>query len=145
MSFASLDSFKNFYPNEQIAYFARYFVSKLANVLFTQSLTRQLAATKIICVSLHPGLVNTSLAAKSPYPRLIGALLWLFATDPAQGAYTSCFAAASPLVRAEPEKYKGAYLEPVGKIGAASANSQRVDLQDELWATTERYLEGPGL
>lgn len=69
-------------------------------------------------------------------------LLWLFGTIPDEGAYNSCFAAASPLVRQDAEKYKGAYLEPVGKLGNAAKNAHRIDMQDDLWATTERYLEG---
>jgi NAD(P)-dependent dehydrogenase (short-subunit alcohol dehydrogenase family) len=117
-------------------------ISKLANVLFTNALQRRLASSRIICISLNPGLVDTSLKTKSGVPRFMFVLLWLFGNVPDVGAYNSCFAAASPLVRQDAEKYKGAYLEPVGKLGDAAKNAHRIDLQDELWATTERYLQG---
>jgi len=65
----------------------------------------------------------------------------LFFVVPEVGAYNSCFAAASPLVRQHPEKYKGAYLVPVGVIEEAGKNAKREDLALELWETTERVLK----
>ena len=58
-----------------------------------------------------------------------------------QGAYNSCFAAASPLVRKSADKYKGAYLDPVGKVVEPAANTKDVEMQDALWETTEKYLK----
>jgi hypothetical protein len=69
----------------------------------------------------------------------------LFFKAPEEGAYNSCFAAASPLVRADPAKYKGVYLVPVGKIAEASENARNEDLGNELWATTEKILKELGL
>lgn len=63
------------------------------------------------------------------------------ASTPDQGAYNSCFAAASPLVRKSADKYKGAYLMPVGKVVEPSANTKDVEMQDALWETTETYLK----
>ncbi|KAF8970394.1 hypothetical protein BDZ97DRAFT_1902081 [Flammula alnicola] len=145
IDFSNLDTFKNFYPETRIPYFSRYFISKLANVLFTNGLQRRISSSNIICMSVNPGLVNTSFVAKTSYPRLLGILMWIFATAPDEGAYTSCFAAASPFVLQEPKKYKSAFLEPVGKIGKAGDNALKVELQDQLWETTEKYLESLGL
>lgn len=39
---------------------------------------------------------------------------------PDEGAYNSCFAAASPLVRKGSDQYRGVYLEPLGKVASAS-------------------------
>lgn len=64
---------------------------------------------------------------------------------PEPGSYTSCFAAASPLVRNFPSKYKYAYLEPVGSIGEMSDNAKRDDLALELWETTERITKNLGI
>ena len=63
------------------------------------------------------------------------------ALTPDQGAYNSCFAAASPLVRKSADKYKGAYLMPVGKIVEPAANAKDVEMQNSLWETTENYLK----
>lgn len=64
----------------------------------------------------------------------------MFFKKPDEGAYNSCFAAASPVVREEQEKYKGAYLMPVGIISASAAVTRDVQVQDRLWGMTEVYL-----
>ena len=65
----------------------------------------------------------------------------LFCDTPEVGAYTSCFAAASPLIRQNPEKYKGAYLFPVGVFTEQGANAKKADLALDLWETTESILK----
>lgn len=69
----------------------------------------------------------------------------LLFTPAEEGSYTSILAAASPKVRAEPEKYKGCYMIPVGKVpnppmGASTIASRDPELAKELWATTEKFL-----
>jgi NAD(P)-dependent dehydrogenase (short-subunit alcohol dehydrogenase family) len=120
-------------------------VSKLANTLFANTLARRLSSAGIISLSLHPGLVNTSLATRFSFPRLTNLLMSVVATEPDTGAYTSCFAAASPIVRKEAEKYNGTYLTPPQKITAPSGNALNIALQDQLWETTEEYLKGQAL
>lgn len=77
-----------------------------------------------------------------PYPQLSAIFFrWFFyGTD--EGSYTSCFAAASPLVKQDPDKYRGKYLEPFGVITETGENAKRVELGEELWETTERFLRG---
>ncbi|KAJ2932412.1 hypothetical protein H1R20_g4707, partial [Candolleomyces eurysporus] len=60
---------------------------------------------------------------------------------PDVGSYTTLFAAASPLVKEQPEVFKGAYLGPIAKLGKASDNAEREDLGVELWDTTESVLK----
>ncbi|KAF8965855.1 hypothetical protein BDZ97DRAFT_1810018 [Flammula alnicola] len=144
-AFKNMDEFKNFYRKERLPALPRYYVSKLANVLFSNALQRKLDSTSIICISLHPGIVNTSYARHLPLPPVASFLMWLLAKTPDEGAYNSCLAAASPLVRESPEKYKGAYLMPVGRIAEPAANAKDVGTQDDLWDTTERYLDGLNL
>jgi hypothetical protein len=69
----------------------------------------------------------------------------LFFVSPEVGAYNTCFAAASPLVRQHPEQYKGAYLVPVGVIEEPEKNAKRNDLALELWETSERVLKDIGI
>ena len=59
---------------------------------------------------------------------------------PEQGAYCSVFAAASPAVKAERDKYKGAFLWPPGKIGPAPPAEDEQRVQD-LWDSTEVILK----
>lgn len=61
--------------------------------------------------------------------------------SPDVGSYTTLFAAASPLIKEQPEIFKGAYLRPVAQLGKASDNAEREDLGTELWETTEKVLE----
>lgn len=68
----------------------------------------------------------------------------------AEGAFTSVLAAASPQIRAEPEKYKGSYMVPVGKIpdppmGAHTKISRDMGLAGELWETSIRVLGDLGI
>lgn len=119
-------------------------VSKLANTLYAHKLARQLSSSGIICLSLHPGFVNTSISTRFSFSSLINAFMTVIAKTPDEGAYTSCFAAGSPIVREQAEKYNGSYLEPSGRITKPSDTALKVELQDELWSTTEKYLEEQG-
>ncbi len=145
--------------------------SKLAGVLYTVELQRRLDAENvpIICISASPGAVATgdhefrmsiwfsdanftiysegneaSFRALRFGPVLIK-LMKLLAKPAAEGAHNPVFAAASPKVRAQPEKYKGCVLEHVGKLsapapGGRTKQSRSLELADELWATTEKLL-----
>lgn len=62
-----------------------------------------------------------------------------------KGAYTSVFAAASPIVRENPDKYKGAYLEPVAQLGKPYEQALNDGLAKELWETTEEILKEIGV
>ncbi|KAG9094305.1 hypothetical protein FS749_012741 [Ceratobasidium sp. UAMH 11750] len=127
---------------------ARLGRSKLANILFVSELQRRLDAegSSIIAISLNPGAVTTdgSLAAVANIPvigRVAGVIAQFVFAHPAEGALTSIFAATNPVVRAEPEKYKGKYLTPVGKVTAPSELAQDVELSKRLWDLSERMVE----
>ena len=75
-----------------------------------------------------------------PPRRLWLGILWLFLMPPERGADTSVFAAVSPVVRANPEKYKGAYLVPVGKLKTLNAHARNPQLAKDLWETSEKQL-----
>jgi len=125
---------------------ARYGVSKYATNLWTSELQRRLdeslASTEgrsIICTSVHPGSVNT-FAHYFPLPRLFDFLFSLFMTGPDDGAATSLFAAASPLVRDDPDKYRGQYMLPVGTLTSSTA-TRDPEMAEKLWNNTESFLQ----
>ncbi|THH31082.1 hypothetical protein EUX98_g3100 [Antrodiella citrinella] len=63
-----------------------------------------------------------------------------------QGAYTRVFAAVAPVVRAEGEKYEGAFLMPPAQITKAIIKpADDPELARELWETTERLVKEIGL
>ncbi|OCH93974.1 NAD-P-binding protein [Obba rivulosa] len=153
MRFRDLDDINKEYTDAMLPKMARYGMSKLANILFIKELQKRLDAenTPIIALSLHPGGVNTDGAQKSVENAnivvrgLFAALKGVIFRSASEGAYTSVFAAASPAVRAEPEKYKGAYLVPVAQVGQPSADARDPALAAELWATTEKVLADLGI
>jgi hypothetical protein len=57
------------------------------------------------------------------------------------GAMTVAFTAANKEIAAEREKYRGAYLVPVGQIAAASSYALDVRLQTELYESTEKFFK----
>jgi hypothetical protein len=76
----------------------------------------------------------------TPFRRLWLGLLWLYSMPPDRGAYTSVFAAASPVVRTNAVEYKGAFVVPFGKIGKPHANAQNPQFAKDLWETSEKQL-----
>lgn len=109
----------------------------------SKALQRKLTSSNkdIICITLHPGFVYTTNHLRFPFHRIIGFFAWLFFKPVDEGAYNSCFAAASPVVRESEDKFKGAYLLPVGKISSPALVALNEDVQNDLWETTERYLK----
>jgi retinol dehydrogenase 14 len=75
-----------------------YSQSKLANILFSYELARQLPAASVIANALHPGLVNTSFGAEDPagLQKLLVPMLRPFMKTPARGAATSIHLASAP-------------------------------------------------
>lgn len=120
--------------------------SKLANILWTRELQKHLDSEgiPITTISLHPGPAD-SFSRRFPFPRFSGFIVGLFFPSTEVAAYTSVFAAASPIVAADREKYKGKYLTPVGKLTEPSDVAKRPELAEELWVTTEDFLKGIGL
>jgi len=57
--------FGNLQGEKQFDPFEAYALSKLGNVLFSQSLSRRLVGSDVTVNSLHPGVVNTKLLKKS--------------------------------------------------------------------------------
>lgn len=163
--FRNLDDFNNKFENAISSRFARYsefwFVtvinlihavtaySKLANVLYASELQRKLSTegSPITVISLHPGSVNTF--SRKPELKwiswLVEILIYPFFVHPDVGGYTSAFAAASSDVIQQPEKYKGAYLVPVGTIQKPSEAGSSEELAKELWTTIETFLTDRGI
>ena len=67
-------------------------------------------------------------------------LAYPFFVRPDVGAHTSVFAAASSVVTQNRERYKGAYLVPVGTIQKLNEQASSEELAKELWATIETFL-----
>jgi hypothetical protein len=117
-------------------------MTKLTAILFARELQKRLDEWKIpiISIPIHPGEVNT-FADRLPWPILANIVMEVFFMRPEAGSYTSCFAAASPLIEEFPNKYRHTYLEPVGVVGKLSENAKSIKLASQLWGTTETILK----
>ncbi|KAI0951766.1 hypothetical protein AcV7_007770 [Taiwanofungus camphoratus] len=155
VQFRSVEDFNPEYKDSVFPFpsLMRYCFSKLPIVLYAKEQQRRLDAegVPIIVTSLHPGTVNTDGAQK--WIASLGALWSLvaalvintFFSSPVVGAYANVFAAGAPEVRAEPRKYRGAYIVPPGRVGRSSEHANDERLAKELWDTTERFLESIGV
>lgn len=85
-----------------------YGQSKLAVVLFTYELERQLEGTQVTVNALHPGFVATNIGQNNGrLVKLFAPLIRLMALSPKEGAETSIYLASSPDVAGVTGKYFG--------------------------------------
>lgn len=121
------------YAQRRYVPFDAYGDSKLANILFTQALTKRLpSGVQAFC--LHPGVIPTPLSRDLGFS---GVLFRLFGgpfmkTVP-QGAATSVYAATAP----ELEGKSGAYLADC-QLATPSADARDAALAERVWAATEQ-------
>jgi NAD(P)-dependent dehydrogenase (short-subunit alcohol dehydrogenase family) len=130
------------------SYLRAYDQSKLANLMFTYELNRQLAEAgeSAIAVAAHPGLARTGAGRNLPVlmrsmfsPRLRPLTFWLM-----QSAQVSALSVVRAAV--DPDVRGGEYYGPGGLFectGApvraeSSAPSHDLDAQRRLWAVSER-------
>ena len=109
--------------------FRAYGQSKLANVLFTYELARQLKCTGVTINALHPGYVDTGIPLSSGFPGKIAKLsARLFAQKPEVGAQTSIYLAAS----SEVEGVTGKYFIDCKQVDS-SPESYNNSIAEKLW------------
>ena len=108
--------------------------SKLANILFTRELARQLAGTEVTANCLHPGAVATRFGESSGgFAGLLIGLFRRFFISPEAGADTIVYLASSP----EVEKTTGEYFVK-RKVVAPSAGARDDASAKRLWAESEK-------
>lgn len=90
-------------PTRTLTGFREYQVSKLANILFTQRLQRDLADTGVVAVSLHPGVVRTDIWRAIPWPFRDLVTRGMITAE--EGAQTSLYCATASEVAAQPALY----------------------------------------
>jgi len=122
-------------PTTKAHAFARYRVSKLANVLHARHLARRLEGTGVTTYSLHPGVIASDVWRHVPWP--VDSLIKLFMSSPEEGARTSVHCATSPDLADE----SGLYYE-----ACAPKEPSRVAQDDALAEELHRRsLEWVGL
>lgn len=119
--------------------FSAYGQSKLANLLFSRKLARQLAGTCVTSNALHPGAVATSLGTQNGglISKLVPMLLKPFFLTPEQGARTSIFLACDTAAAG----YNGEYFDKCRSI-APKANALDDAAAERLWTLSEQLVAG---
>lgn len=117
--------------------FARYGQSKLANIHFNRALAT--ANPEIKCISLHPGVVSTSLidGPRASWPLLSFPLKIMnkfFFTSVEEGVKNQLWAATSKQAKS------GSFYFPIALEGKDSALAKDDNLCKKLWEYTEKEL-----
>ena len=114
-----------------------YSRSKLANLLFTYELARQLNGSGVTVNAVHPGLVKWNLGRGG---RSFSSRVWrivnFFGSSPEKGAATIVYLATSPEVENVTGKYF-ANLKPI----RSSEKSYDVYTARKLWEISEKIVE----
>ncbi|KAG0376780.1 hypothetical protein BGX24_007223 [Mortierella sp. AD032] len=122
----------------------RYGRSKLANVLFTKALARRLASEKVYVNAAHPGYVATKSMqhTEDEYDSFVGTVTEkvtrMVAMTPKVGSLTQLYCATSPEI--ENNNVRGRYFIPIANEIQPSALAKDEDLQEKLWAFSEKLM-----
>ncbi len=110
--------------------------SKLANILFTRALAKQLDPAVVTACCLHPGVIGTAIGDRAGSVAGFGwRLAKMFLPGPEKGARTSLFLATV----GDPTPFHGAYV--VGKaITEPDAAALDDRLADALWQESVRLV-----
>jgi NAD(P)-dependent dehydrogenase (short-subunit alcohol dehydrogenase family) len=111
-----------------------YGQSKLANGLFAFELARRLKDTNATANAVHPGIINTNLGRHFPkWTTFVADTLgWVFMKDVPEGAATSTYVAASPLV----EGMSGYYFADCNPV-VPDPRMEDPELAARLWEVSE--------
>jgi len=120
-------------PTQSVTGVPEYAVSKLANVLFSSELARQLADRNVASYSLHPGVVASDVWRRIPWP--IRSLMKLFMISNEEGAETTLHCATSDQIADD----SGRYFDE-SKPKEPSALAQDTELAEELWKRSDAWV-----
>lgn len=122
-------------PTRHVTGLPEYAVSKLANVLFSAELSRQLAGSGVNTYALHPGVVATDVWRAVPGP--VRWLMKLSMLSREDGAKTTLHCATS----AEAARETGLYYDNC-RTREPSALARDAALAAELWKRSEAWVSG---
>ncbi|PVZ96445.1 hypothetical protein BB558_007679 [Smittium angustum] len=115
-----------------------YGISKLANIMFTNSLVKKLEGTGVTANSLHPGSVATNLPRHIPgsSTTILKSLISSLFISPTAGSLTTLRLALSDNVEGVTGKYFSRELET-----ATISQATNQEKCDELWKFTEELIK----
>jgi NAD(P)-dependent dehydrogenase (short-subunit alcohol dehydrogenase family) len=113
-------------PTRHITGYSEYAASKLANVLFSARLAKELQKRCIDCFAVHPGVIASDIWRKVPFG--IRHIIKLFMISNEEGARTTLYCATSPAIKG----MTGLYWDRC-KPKTPSRLAQDESLQNTLW------------
>ena len=134
MAYQGLDWAALQQPTRSLTGTREYGVSKLANILFSAHLAKELAGTGVSTYSLHPGVVDTEVWRElpgflRPLLRLRGLL------TPEEGAQTTLYCALQA-----PASESGLYYDK-SRVKTPSRIAQDAQLAEQLWKQSLQWVE----
>ncbi len=133
-------NFDDPFMNKNYRSLPAYYQSKLANVMFTQSLARRLEGTGVTVNCLHPGVVDTGFGREGSFIYKLSKAIArpFFYLNKEQGAQTQIHCAESPDIDGVTGKY---FVKK--KTVKSSKSSYRVENQERLWNLSEELCGLP--
>ena len=119
-------------PNSPAKGWQTYCNTKLFNVLFSSELARRLEGSHVTSNALHPGVIGSNLWRTMPGPMRFLANLFMIKAE--RGARSSIYLSSSAEVMQVSGKY---YFDNCNQV-EPSATAKNVELQQELWAISEK-------
>jgi NAD(P)-dependent dehydrogenase (short-subunit alcohol dehydrogenase family) len=119
-------------PIKSVTGMPEYSVSKLANLLHAQELSRRLAGSGVTTYALHPGVIASDIWRRVPWPARTVMKLTMRST--AEGAQTSLYCATDPGLAQESGDY---YADRGRKAPSAVATPH---LAAELWDRSAAWV-----
>ena len=113
-----------------------YADSKFANILFTNELARRLEGSGITVNALHPGVVDTEIWSKTPFPfNLASVFGHFFMLSAWEGIQTTLHVALSPSLAFVSGKYFSNC-----QIVKPSSKTLNLDWQSDLWEKSKKIV-----
>lgn len=109
-------------------YFQAYSQSRLANILFTRSLTKRLLATGVTANALHPGFINTGVTTYKGVKKFVSWPVRLCMRTAKSGAQTTNRVAVDP----DLEQVSGQYFENC-RVVPVKENALDDETAEWLW------------
>lgn len=120
-------------PTQSTTGLPEYSVSKLANILFTTELARQLAGSGVTCHALHPGVIASEIWRE--VPALLRVVMKWFMVSTEKGAQTTLYCATAPELAQQSGLY---YDRCASKIPSRAARDP--ELARQLWQRSSQWV-----
>jgi NAD(P)-dependent dehydrogenase (short-subunit alcohol dehydrogenase family) len=122
--------------------FGQYAMSKLANILFVQELTRRYGGKQLFVAAIHPGLVRTDVVKNMPwylrYPnQMFAIILSTLQKTPAQGAWCTLYLAMADMQELVNENGQYWVNQQVQPLQSWAQNPEHAQ---QLWEDSAKYV-----